>query len=264
MNQTSTDQTRANGAAHTADTDVAHNSEVLDAQDGPIASRSGAHNDDAAFSLAATAVNIGADDVDEDDETSEADIEAALRAYDPDETESIETESIEEEDADDEDETGENAAPPGDLDTEEKVRLMAEAADAVRAEDIQVLDLRPLTIIADYFLICTGKSSIQLRAIADRIEEKMRDNGIRKPRMQGYREGTWILLDYGDVVAHLMAAEQRAFYSLEDFWELAPRMTLQLLPDEARSARPTPDSFETLTPALDDENDAEDEDDDLE
>ena len=188
-------------------------------------------------------------DTDEgDDETSEADIEAALRAYDPDEDEN---------DEDDEDDAENNApaAPIGDVDAEEKVRLMAEAADAVRAEDIQVLDLRPLTIIADYFLICTGKSSIQLRAIADRIEEKMRDNGVRKPRMQGYQEGTWILLDYGDVVAHLMAAEQRAFYSLEDFWEAAPRLTLQLLPAESRTARPLSEGFDTLTPVEDEEDD---------
>ncbi len=249
-NQTSTTQTRADGVLQAADASVSVNSEAPNMRGAEAAPHNSDH-DDAAFNLAATVVDIGADDVDEDDETSEADIEAALRAYDPDETESIA------EDEEDEDET--DAAPLGDLDTEEKVRLMADAADAVRAEDIQVLDLRPLTIIADYFLICTGKSSIQLRAIADRIEEKMRDNGIRKPRMQGYREGTWILLDYGDVVAHLMAAEQRAFYSLEDFWELAPRMTLQLLPDEARAMRPTPDSFETLTPALDEE-DEEDED----
>lgn len=254
-NQTSTDQTRPNGVLPPADAGANLNTEVPKSRGADAAAHDGDH-DDAAFNLAATAVDIGAEDVDEDDETSEADIEAALRAYDPDDTESI----AEDEEDEDEDEAGANTAPLGDLDTEEKVRLMAEAADAVRAEDIQVLDLRPLTIIADYFLICTGKSSIQLRAIADRIEEKMRDNGIRKPRIQGYREGTWILLDYGDVVAHLMAAEQRAFYSLEDFWELAPRMTLQLLPDEARAMRPTPDSFETLTPALDEE----DEDGDLE
>ena len=103
-------------------------------------------------------------------------------------------------------------------------------------------------------MICTGKSSIQLRAIADRIEEKLRDNGVRKPRMQGYQEGTWILLDYGDVVAHLMAAEQRAFYSLEEFWEAAPRLELELLPAEARPVRSLSDGFDTLTPVEEDED----------
>ena len=119
------------------------------------------------------------------------------------------------------------------MDSEEKVRIMATAADAVRASDIAVLDLRGLTIIADFFLICTGKSSIQLRAIADRIEEKLRDQGVRKLRNEGYQEATWILLDYGDVVAHIMAAEQRDFYSLEEFWSSAPRVELELLEEPA-------------------------------
>ena len=140
--------------------------------------------------------------------------------------------------------------PPDELEAEEKVRLMAIAADAVRAEGIEVLDLRPLTIIADFFLICTGKSSIQLRAIADRIDDRMREAGIRKPRMEGYHEATWILLDYGDVVVHVMAAEQREFYRLEEFWNEAPRLELQLLPDEANSNRPAPTHFQTLTPAV--------------
>ncbi len=143
------------------------------------------------------------------------------------------------------------ARPASNLDTEERMRLIVGAADAVRAEDIEVLDLRELTIIADFFMICTGKSSIQLRAIADRIDERMREEGIRKPRIEGYQEATWILLDYGDVVCHLMAAEQRAFYRLEEFWAAAPRMELELLPEEARNVRGVPTRFETLTEEVD-------------
>lgn len=149
-------------------------------------------------------------------------------------------------------EVGEIVAAPrrtSDMDVEERIRLMVAAADAVRAEDIEVLDLRELTIIADFFLICTGKSSIQLRAIADRIDERMREEGIRKPRMEGYQEATWILLDYGDIVCHLMAAEQRDFYNLEEFWNEAPRLQLELLPEESRGIRSTPTRFETLTAA---------------
>ena len=70
--------------------------------------------------------------------------------------------------------------------------------------------------------------SHQLRAIADRIEERLRTHGIRKLRIEGYQEATWILLDYGDVVAHIMAEEQRAFYNLEGFWSNAPRLELEL------------------------------------
>jgi len=121
--------------------------------------------------------------------------------------------------------------PLEELDSEQKVRLMATAADSLRASDIAALDLRALTIIADFFLVCTGKSSIQIRSIADRIEERLRDNGLRKLRVEGYQEATWILLDYGDVVAHVMADEQRAFYRLEEFWADAPRLELDLTPE---------------------------------
>lgn len=127
-------------------------------------------------------------------------------------------------------------APQEELDSEAKVRLMAAAADSLRAEDIAALDLRSLTIISDFFLICTGKSSIQIRAIADRIEERLRDIGIRKLRAEGYQEATWILLDYGDVVAHVMAAEQRAFYTLEEFWAEAPRLELDLVAEPTLNA----------------------------
>lgn len=120
-----------------------------------------------------------------------------------------------------------------DLDTEERLEIIVQAADAIKASDIVALDLRGLTIIADYFVICTGKSSIQLRGIADRIEEKMRDRGYRKLRMEGYQEATWILIDFGDVVAHVMAEEQRAFYRLEEFWAEAPRVELNLIQEPA-------------------------------
>jgi ribosome-associated protein len=127
-------------------------------------------------------------------------------------------------------------AAVGAMDSQEKALMMAAAADAVRASDIAVLDLRELTIIADFFVICTGKSSIQIRAIADRIEERLREQSIRKLRIEGYQEATWILLDYGDVVAHVMAAEQRDFYKLEEFWASAPRLELNLAPPETTSS----------------------------
>ncbi len=115
-----------------------------------------------------------------------------------------------------------------DTDSVERATWLAQSADAVRAEDIKVLDLRGLTIIADFFVICTGKSSIQLRAIADRAEETMDQRGYKKLRVEGYQEAVWILLDYGDVVMHIMAAEQREFYHLEDFWKSAPLLPVDL------------------------------------
>ena len=132
-----------------------------------------------------------------------------------------------------EDEDEEPVAILEDLDTEERLEIVVRAADAVKATDIVALDLRGLTIIADFFVICTGKSSIQIRGIADRMEEKMRDRGYRKLRMEGYQEATWILIDFGDVVAHVMAEEQRAFFGLEEFWSEAPHVELDIVPEPA-------------------------------
>ena len=146
---------------------------------------------------------------------------------DQDEMERIETDEEQEEEEQEDEDTEEMLLE--EADSEERVRLIADAADSLRASDILVLDLRDLTIIADFFLICTGKSSIQIRSIADRIEERMREHGYRKLRIKGYQEATWILLDYGDVVAHVMAAEQRAFYNLEGFWSAAPQIELGLI-----------------------------------
>ncbi len=121
--------------------------------------------------------------------------------------------------------------PLSSLNSEEKTQLMVSSADSIRAEEIIALDLRGITIIADFFLICTGKSSIHIRSIADKIEENMKDYGFRKLRVEGYQEAAWILVDYGDVVVHVMAAEQRAFYNLEAFWSTAPRLNLELIPE---------------------------------
>jgi ribosome-associated protein len=134
---------------------------------------------------------------------------------------------LEEDDAEEEEE--DEFAGAG-LTAEAKLHLIAATADAVKAEEILALDVHELTIITDYFLICTGKSSIQIRAISDRIEDKLRDAGERKLRVEGRREATWVLMDYGDVVVHVMAAEQRAFYRLEELWSDAPQVELDLLP----------------------------------
>jgi ribosome-associated protein len=145
-------------------------------------------------------------------------------------------------------EVGTSGSLLGELTSEERVRAAAQAADSLRAEDIVALDLRELTIIADFFLICTGKSSIQIRSIADRIEERLRDHGLRKLRVEGYQEATWILLDYGVLVCHVMAAEQRAFYDLEAFWIDAPRLELDLSPESTTLQAPR-NAFESLTPS---------------
>jgi len=149
------------------------------------------------------------------------------------ELEELDENAIEDEIDDELEEEEEPVATLQDLDTEERLAIIVKAADAIKATDLIALDLRGLTIIADFFVICTGKSSIQIRGIADRMEEKMREAGYRKLRMEGYQEATWILIDFGDVVAHIMAEEQRAFFRLEEFWSEAPHVELNLVPEPA-------------------------------
>lgn len=142
----------------------------------------------------------------------------------------VEFEDVDDEDLEDDEEEILIVEPEG-MDSEEKVRLMALVADSVKAEQIIVLDLRGLTIIADFFLICSGNTSIQIRGIADRIEEKLREVGIKKLRMEGFQDASWILMDYSDVVVHIMSPDQRAFYRLEERWSDAPHLQLELLPE---------------------------------
>jgi len=110
------------------------------------------------------------------------------------------------------------------LTAEEKVGIIVRAAEEVKAEDISQIDLRGKTILADYFLLMNGRSNIQVRAIVDKIIECMEQAGQREVRLEGYVRGEWVLLDYGDVVVHVMQPEVRAFYGLEEFWRSAPTL----------------------------------------
>lgn len=101
------------------------------------------------------------------------------------------------------------------------IDVVREAALDKKAEDVTVLPLAGRTIIADSFLIATGRSKIQTRSIADAITAAVRDAGFTVARTEGYTDGGWILIDLGTVVAHLFTPEQRAFYNLERLWGTA-------------------------------------------
>jgi len=93
----------------------------------------------------------------------------------------------------------------------------ADAAEAKHAEAVVVLDLRDQTLITDYFVICTGTSRVQIRAITNGILESMRESAPHVLR-EGDAHAQWVLLDYGDVVVHVFGPEARAFYRLERLW----------------------------------------------
>ncbi|MDR5694769.1 MAG: ribosome silencing factor [Armatimonadota bacterium] len=101
---------------------------------------------------------------------------------------------------------------------------IAEVAAEKKGEDILVLDLRELTLVTDYFVICTGTTTIQIRAIAEAVEEAMSKEGRHPLGREGLEDGRWVLLDYGDVVVHLFAPEERKYYKLERLWGDAERV----------------------------------------
>lgn len=104
---------------------------------------------------------------------------------------------------------------------------IAQAGLDKKAEDVTVLDVRGLTSYADYFVVMTADSDRQASAIADHVEDTMKKAGVSKVSAEGYEAGRWILVDYGDVVAHVMNRESRGFYDLEGLWADAPRFQVE-------------------------------------
>lgn len=108
----------------------------------------------------------------------------------------------------------------------ELARFAADAAADKKANDVVVLDITGLTVLADTFIICSGNSNTQVQAIAKGVQDKMEKRGIRLKAMEGYDEARWVLLDFGDVVVHVFRQEEREFYNLERVWADAPQLSI--------------------------------------
>jgi ribosome-associated protein len=100
--------------------------------------------------------------------------------------------------------------------------IAARAASDRKAADLVVLDLREVSTFTEYFFICTGASTRQVQAISNAIEEALLENGKRPHHIEGYSSAEWILLDYGDFIAHVFGPASRRFYDLERLWRDAP------------------------------------------
>jgi ribosome-associated protein len=106
-------------------------------------------------------------------------------------------------------------------------RLCASIAADKKAEDIVVLDLRKLSSFTDFFVICTGASEPQLKAIANELEDRLKKEHKRSPLgIDGFPLSQWIIADYGDVVVHIFHPSKREVYRLEDLWNDAPRLKI--------------------------------------
>ncbi|MCW1966888.1 MAG: ribosome silencing factor [Anaerolineae bacterium] len=109
------------------------------------------------------------------------------------------------------------------MDGLELARLAVTAAEDKKAEDIVLMDLRNISGVADYFVICSANVARQIEAISDNIQEKLKaaDKSVRR-RVEGPGDSGWVLLDYGDLVVHIFTPTRRAFYNLENLWKTAP------------------------------------------
>lgn len=110
------------------------------------------------------------------------------------------------------------------METVERAKLIAHALDDKKAKDIKILDISELSSLGDYFVICTCTSSTQVKAAADSAEEKMLDAGYNVSHREGYNTGSWVLLDFGDIIVHVMSEESREMYSIERLWGDAPEV----------------------------------------
>lgn len=110
----------------------------------------------------------------------------------------------------------------------ERVKIIAQALYDKKAENIDILNISKLTSLGDYFIICTCNSTTQVKACVDEAEEKMAEHGFVSSHKEGYNGGNWVLVDFGDIIVHVMQRETRDFYGLEKLWDDAERIELEL------------------------------------
>ena len=100
----------------------------------------------------------------------------------------------------------------------EMVKTAVAALQDKKGEEIRVIDISGVTVIADYFIIASGSNPNQVQALVDNVEEQMYKAGYDDPRVEGYNTASWVLLDYNDVIVHVFSQDDRLFYDLERIW----------------------------------------------
>ncbi len=126
---------------------------------------------------------------------------------------------------------------PTPMDSREKAINCAREASRFMALDLVILDVSGFSSFADYFIICSGKSSRQVQSIAENVEDSLRGKGIKPLGVEGKREGHWVLMDYSDVIIHIFYEPVRYVYDLESLWADASRVEWDEGPDGKVSDR---------------------------
>jgi len=111
--------------------------------------------------------------------------------------------------------------------SKEKALHIAKLLDNKKAVDIKILEIKDLSIITDYFVICSADSTTQVKALTEYLEEQMDLEGFKPLHIEGFNYAHWVLLDYGDVIVHIFLEETRHYYDLERLWLDAPRIPFE-------------------------------------
>lgn len=101
----------------------------------------------------------------------------------------------------------------------ELARLAISALEDKKAEDVRVIDIGEVSVLADYFIIANGNNRVQVQAMADEVEQRLGRAGAAPRQIEGYQTGNWVLMDFGDVIIHIFDAQNRLFYDLERIWK---------------------------------------------
>lgn len=104
------------------------------------------------------------------------------------------------------------------MDSEETMRLVCRAADEFKAHDIKVMDVRGQTIVADFFVVCSGTSTTHISSISEGVQDRLREWAQARAKREGGAQSFWMILDYGDVILHVFDEGTREFYDLERLW----------------------------------------------
>ena len=119
----------------------------------------------------------------------------------------------------------ENEIEEGKQRSAELARLAIGALEDKKAEDVRVIDIGGVSVLADYFIIASGNNRAQVQAMADEVEERLGRAGAIPKQIEGYQAGNWVLLDFGDVIIHIFDAQNRLFYDLERIWKDGTQIT---------------------------------------
>lgn len=102
--------------------------------------------------------------------------------------------------------------------SKQMAKLAYQALDEKKGEDIKIIDISNVSVLADYFIIANGKNDSQVHALVDAVEEELDKNGFTVKQREGYGLGSWVLLDFGEIIVHVFDRENRLFYDLERIW----------------------------------------------